>query len=161
MSLSLWAYNCSFKSKNLGLVLREQQYWTAISNCTVLSDKDISVFNPDRGMSFGLTSPTLLRHPARCLSLLLWCTPSHTETRPAQGCVAVFCPCWRRVFDPRLSPLMGWSWFLQHGRRPLMVCWWSSLNTCRTSMRRNHENVRCVEIHRQTPCGKEQKPRLN
>lgn len=90
---------------------------------------------------FGLTSPTLLRHPAHCLFLLLWYTLSHTETHPAQGCVGVFCPCWRRVFDPPLSPLMGWSWFLQHGRRPLVVCWWSSLNTCRTSIRQNQENV--------------------
>lgn len=47
MSLIFWAYSCSFKSKNLGLVLREQQYLTAIYN-SVFLDKDNSIFNPDR-----------------------------------------------------------------------------------------------------------------
>lgn len=90
--------------------------------------------------SFVLTSPTLL-HRVHCRFLLLWCTLSRTETHPAQGYVCASCPCWQRVFDPRRSPLTGWSWFLHRGRRPLMVCWWSSLNTCRTGIWQNHENI--------------------
>lgn len=76
-----------------------------------------------------LTSPILL-HQVHCLFLLLWCTLSHTETHQSRVCVCVSCPCWRRACGR--SPLTGWSSFLHRGRRLLMVCWWSSLNTCRT-----------------------------
>lgn len=68
VSLILWAYSYSFKSKNLGLVLREQQYLTAIYN-SVLLDKDISVFNPGRGWVAQRSDRAVMEAPVSPLPL--------------------------------------------------------------------------------------------
>lgn len=125
----------SFRSVNLGLVMRERRYFTAIR---FPSSRLMTFQSPNQRhgrASSPLTSPT---RPCRahCPSLLRWCTPSRTETRPAPGYVCASCPVWRRVCGLRSSPLRGWSWCLRRGRRPLRVGWWSAPSNCRTATKR-------------------------
>lgn len=134
-------------SEYLGLVLREGQYLTV----TYILSLWLMAFQPlihsvscsqkqqCSPWSLILTSP-ILPCRAHCLSLPRWCTPSHTETHPALGYVCVSCPCVQRVYGLRPPLLKGWNWC--HGRRPLMVGWWSSLSTCRTATRRTRVFIR-------------------
>lgn len=118
------------KSKDVGRIYRERQYSAAILHPQTKTISSV-ISLVTSAQSPRLTSPTL-PHPARCPSLLQWCTLSRTGTRPTLGYACVSCPCWRRVSAPRRSPLMGLSWFSRRGRRLLRACWWSVPSTCRT-----------------------------